>query len=136
VLIVTAAAITGLVASSAQAAAPTYIIVSGPGLARPVLLKNWKENFELFQAAAVAPSASGAVIRALTHRSRLDLAHFWGWSGVPPPTSRRQANQHGQFYPAHGSQPAVIVITGNSGPQRATARLLEILAGHGIPTRL
>ncbi len=137
VLAVTVAALLGL-ASRAQAAAPNYILVSGPGLARPILLANWNENLELLLAVANAPTASRVAVRGLAHRPRLDVAEFWGWSGRPRPSTPRQANQHGQFYPARRSRPAVIVLTasGITVPRLATAHLLEILAGHGVPTRL
>jgi hypothetical protein len=127
-----------VLASPAQAAAPNYIIVSGSGLARPVLLSNWKENLVLLLAVANAPRARGIAIRGLAHRPRLDLAEFWAWSGRTRPTTATNANQHGQFYPARGSRPQVIVMTANgvTVPRLAPASLLKILARHGIPTRL
>jgi len=125
-----------IVASPAQAAAPNYIVVSGSGLARPVLLANWNENLVLLLAVANAPT-SGITTRALANRPRYDLAEFWGWSGRPRPTSARGANQHGQFYPAHGVQPAVVVMTarGVTVPRLAPTSLLKILGRHGVPTR-
>jgi hypothetical protein len=79
-------------------AAPNYILVSGPGLRRPVVLANWKENGVLLLAVANARTADKSLIRGLTHRRRFDLAEFWGRQGQPRPTSPRQANQHGWFY--------------------------------------
>jgi hypothetical protein len=138
VALVTVAAISVLGVAQAEAAAPNYIFVSGPGLARPVLLSDWRENLALFHAAAVAPSPTAATVRGLRERPRLDLAHFWGWAQVPPPTKPRQANQHGKFWPAHGSQPAVILRAtyGATGLRLATPKLLKILQRHGIPVRL
>jgi hypothetical protein len=111
----------------AQAAAPNYILVSGPGLAKPVLLADWWENHALLLAAANAPEASDRVFRGLARRPKLDLALFWYWSDRPRPTRPSQANQHGSFYPAHGSQPAVI------DDELAPVRVLRIFRRHGIP---
>jgi hypothetical protein len=124
-------------AAPAGAAAPNYILVSGPGLTRPVLLGDWDENLVLLSALAESPKASQAVVRGLARRPRLLLAEFWGWGGLPQPTSPGQANQRGWFYPARGRQPAVFRITvdGTTAPRIAPARALAILAGHGIPTR-
>jgi hypothetical protein len=124
-------------AAPAAAAAPNYILVSGPGLAHPVLLDNWDENAEFLLALANAPKAKRAIVRALPRRSRLGLAEFWGWGELPRPTRASQANQHGWFYPAHRRQPAVFAVTveGTPAPRLAPARALAILASHGIPTR-
>lgn len=126
-----------LLVSPAHAAAPNYIVVSGPGLARPITLSNWKENLVLLLAVANARKASGITIRGLAHRPRFDLAEFWGWSGRPRPTSAKGANQHGQFYPAHGTEPAVVVMTANGVtiPRLAPASLMKILARHSVPIR-
>jgi hypothetical protein len=125
-------------ASSALAAAPNYILVSGPGLTRPVLLANWGENGALLSALVEAPRARGIAVRGLDQRPRFDLAVFWGWGGKPRPTRPNQANQHGSFYPAKGSRPPFIVmmIDGRKIPRLVPARVLTILARHGVPTRL
>jgi hypothetical protein len=137
-ILVLAMAAMVVLSAPAQAAAPNYILVTGPGLARPVLLANWTENLDLLLAVANAPKASRTTVRGLTRRPRLDLAEFWAWSGRPRPTSPRQANQHGQFYPAHRSQPPVIVMMANgvSAARLAPTHLLKILARHGVPTHL
>jgi hypothetical protein len=126
-----------LLASPAAAAAPNYILVSGPGLARPVLLGNWDENLALLSALVNAPRAGRTVVHGLAGRPRFLLAEFWGWGEQPAPTRPNQANQRGWFYPAHRRQPAVFKVTvdGTNAPRLAPARALEILAGHGIPTR-
>jgi hypothetical protein len=138
-LLATAAAATvGLVlAAPAQAAAPNYILVSGQGLTRPVLLADWSQNAKLLLAVANAPRAREDAVAGLSLRSRLDLAEFWAWSGRPRPTSPAQASQHGSFYPAHGSKPAVIVLTvqGIKVPRLAPTFVLTVFWQHGIPTR-
>jgi hypothetical protein len=121
-------------AAPAQAAAPNYILVSGPGLARPVLLADWDENLRLLSALVNAPT----VAPRLAKRPRFDLAEFWGWGGRPKPTRPTQASQHGWFYPAHGSRPAVvdIMVGGRQVPRLAPRAVLRIFARHHVPTRL
>jgi hypothetical protein len=121
----------------AAAAAPNYILVTGPGLDRPVLLANWDENGALLSAVVTAPKVGRTVVRGLARRPRLLLSEFWGWGGMPRPTRPSQANQHGWFYPAHRRQPAVITVTVDwvMTPRLAPAQALAILARHGIPTR-
>ena len=137
-VVLTGWALVLVLASSAEAAAPDYILFSGRGLARPVLLANWNENHDLLMALAVAPRARGAQVRGLGRRRCLDVAEFWGWSGKSRPTRASQANQHGRFYPADGTHPAVIVLTvnGNNFPRLVTAKVWSIFARHGIPLRI
>jgi hypothetical protein len=134
---VAAATLTALVLTTrAQAAAPNYILVSGRGLAHPVLLADWQQNLKLLLAVADAPRAT-RLTAGLSTRPRLDLAEFWAWSGRPRPTSPAQASQHGSFYPAHGAKPALVVLTvqGISVPRVAPPFLLATFAGQGIPVR-
>jgi hypothetical protein len=119
------------------AAAPNYILVSGPGLKRPIILGNWGENRALLSALVNAPRAKGGVVLALARRPRFDLAEFWGWGSLPRPTRPSQANQHGWFYPAHGSKPPVIVlmVNGYRFPLFVPTPVIEILARHHVPLR-
>ena len=73
----------------------------------------------------------------LARRPHYDLAEFWGWSGLPAPTSPRDANQHGTFYPAHRAlRPVfVLMVDGSRVPRLASPAALGILARHGVPTR-
>ena len=123
-------------ATPAQAAAPNYILVSGPGLEQPVLLGDWNENLELLVAIGQGARAKRPVLRGLARRPRYDLAEFWNWNFLPAPTDRRQASQHGWFYPAHGRKPALfkMMVDGTKFPRRASRAALAILARHGIPT--
>jgi hypothetical protein len=127
-----------LAVAPAQAAAPNYILVSGPGIKHPILLGNWDENLALLGALVNAPTAKVSAVRHLARRPRFDLAEFWGWSGLPRPTRPGQANQHGWLYPAHGAKPAVIVlmVNGTRVPRLLPARVREIFARHHIPLRL
>jgi hypothetical protein len=127
-----------VLASPVQAAAPNYILVSGPSLARPVLLANWAENGALLSALANAPRARRDTVRNLARRPRFDLAEFWGWSGRPRPTQPSQTHQHDWFYPAHRSQPPLskVMTNGVEVLRLVPAQALKIFARHGIPTRL
>lgn len=125
-----------VLASGATAAAPRYILVSGPGLEAPVLLPDWGENLRLFVSLIDAPPVSASTAR-LTSRRRLRLGLFWGWPERPLPTDPLDANQTGWFYPATDSQPAVIDIRvdGIRVPRVAPTTVLRILARHHVPTR-
>jgi hypothetical protein len=132
------AAVAALVlATTAGAAAPRYILVSGPGVSEPVLLGDWSENLELLTALVTAPHADRATIRGLGARPRLRLGLFWGWPENPRPTRPDEANQTGWLYPAVGSQPAVIdlLVSGVRAPRVASRAVVRILEGHGVPAR-
>jgi hypothetical protein len=127
-----------VLASPVHASAPNYILVSGPGLKRPILLGNWSENGALLSALVNAPKAKRSVVLGLARRPRFDLAEFWGWGGRPRPTRPSQANQHGWFYPRHRSKPPVIVVTvnGENFPRLVPTSVLEILGRHHVPLAL
>ena len=126
-----------LSAAPAQAAAPNYILVSGPDVTRPIILGNWDENGALLSALVDAPIARGSRVRNLIRRPRFDLAEFWGWGSLPRPTRPSQANQHGWLYPTHRSKPAVIVVMvdGARVPRLLPPGVREILARHHVPLR-
>jgi hypothetical protein len=136
--LVGATAVALVLASTVEAAAPRYILLSGPGLARPVLLANWEENGTLLAALVNAPRARGETVRRLSKRPRLRLGLFWGSPEGRRPTRQSQANQKGWFYPTWRLQPAVIDlrVNGVRVPRIAPIRILRIFARHGVPTRL
>jgi hypothetical protein len=125
-------------ASPVHAAAPRYILVSGPRLERPILLDDWGENLALMSAVAGARRARGSAVRGLARRPRLDLAEFWVWGYDLPPTLPSEADQHGSFYPAHRSRPPVIVlrVDGRKIPRLVPIPALTILGRHHVPSRL
>jgi hypothetical protein len=136
--ILAAAAVAAALVSTAEAAAPNYIYVRGPGLDRPVLLADWDENLDLFTAIVSSPVAGKTATRGLARRPRLELAYFWAWGSRPRPTSGALANQHGSFWAATGTSRALIQLAPDSSfPELriASAKVLRILARHGIPVR-
>jgi len=124
-----------VIAAGAEAAAPRYILISGPGLERPILLADWSENLDLLIALIDAPRVDASAAR-LSSRRRFRLGLFWGWPERPLPTDPRDANQTGWFYPRTESQPAAIDlrVSGTRAPRVAPTRALRILARHGVPT--
>jgi hypothetical protein len=127
-----------VLASPVHAAAPNFILLSGPGLKRPILLGNWGENGALLSALVNVARAKRSVVRGLAGRPRFDLAEFWGWGGKPRPTRPSQANQHGWFYPGQSSKPPVIVlmVNGYRFPRLVPTTVLKILARHHVPLRV
>ena len=121
-------------AGPANAAAPRYIMVTGSGISKPILLANWRENMALEMAIANAPKAAHPP--GLSVRPRLELWLFWGWSERRPKRPE-QANQHGWLYLAVGSQPALVAlrVNGTSKLRVVSAPLERILERHGVPTR-
>jgi hypothetical protein len=122
----------GVLAGTADAAAPRYIMVTGHGISKPILLADWSENMAFETALLTAPKA--AAPDGLPLRSRLTLSLFWGW-GDRRPRSPHLANQRGWLYPATGARPALIAlrVNGTSALRVVTAPLLRILARHGVP---
>jgi len=136
--LIASTAIALALAAPASAAAPNYILVSGPTLAHPILLGNWSENLRLLVAVGDSPRARGTAISHLSARPRLDLAEFWAWGTRPPPTNPARASQHGSYYPARGARPAVIVlmVSGVDVPRRLSSRVRSIFLRHGVPLRV
>ena len=106
-----------VVGDPAQAAAPRYILVSGPGLDRPVLMGDWDENLRFLVALLPARPVHGFTAAG---RPRYDLAMFWGVPAKPVPTRPADSGQHASFYPAVGKRPAVVDL--HVGPLLAGAR--------------
>jgi hypothetical protein len=123
-----------VLAGTSSAAAPRYIMVTGPGISKPILLADWSENLEVETAVLLAPRAERT--HDLSRRSRLTLSLFWGW-GERRPQSPSEANQRGWLYPATRDRPALIAlrVNGRSPLRDVTGRLERILQRHAVPTR-
>jgi len=129
----------GVLDTLAVAAAPPYIMVTGPKLAKPVLLSDWEENLALLTAIEASPRAKTTDLRGLATRPRFDLALFWGWSlDSPPPTKASDASAHGYFYPVNKGRPALVRMKTNGvdSVRVASPKVLRIFAKHGVPTRM
>jgi hypothetical protein len=134
---IVATAIALVLALDASAAAPRYIMITGPGLPQPVLIDDWWENLDVMRATSYGTSVSSA---RLARRPRFLVSLFWNANAWPePPTTPSGANQRGWFYPAYGARPAVWRLERSFNwigvQRRATSELLTILARHGVPTR-
>ena len=124
-------------AAPATAAAPNYIMVTGPGLPKPVVLSSWEENLALVSASASGRGVAPSTARALAKRPRFRLWFFWAWGEQPPPTTTAGANQGGYFYPAYGSRrPVITILDGVNVPRFAPGEVIEIFKRHGVPTRV
>lgn len=133
-ILVAALLVAGVAAVPAHAAAPRYILVSGPGLQRPATLGSWSENLAFMTSLLPARRPTPGW---RDNRPRYELALFWGVPAKPVPTWPNEANQHGWFYPATSGRRAVVKlrVSGEDYPRVATPETLRILARHGIPTR-
>jgi hypothetical protein len=146
----------------ARAAAPWFIIVSGPQLKERLIVR-WPPDPKFFDYASdvvrfesAFPWTNGLDIDPETLKGRpyIDFAMFWGqqWGkflhdGGDPKTVREdQANQHCWFYPAFQSMPPLvemgdIVEENRTGAVPPRYRLvdekgLEMLKGFGVPVEL
>src|SRR5579872_66877 len=143
-----ALAVLALTASAfpASAKGPRIMIVYGHSLPRPVIISNWRDNAVLMVAANDAMSVLHAHVRG---RPYLTMALFWGTEWVrymsqrKPPSRLKpsQANQFARFYPAYGSDPALLVFNAIPGTYTSLARHvapagIAVLRRHGIPVRL
>lgn len=134
-LLIAVLLVAGVVVVPAQAAAPRYILVSGPGLQCPAVLGDWSENLAFLTSLLHARRPTSGWSE---NRPRYDLALFWGVPANPVPTRPNEANQHGWFYPATGGRRAVVKmrVSGEDVPRVATPETLRILTRHGVPTRV
>jgi hypothetical protein len=126
------------VAGTAHAAAPRFILVSGPRLEQPVVLGDWAENLFFLQELSFGGRPDASVVRSLPRRPRYDLAMFWEWTSDEAPRDPDGASQHGWFYPAYRGRPAVSVarLNGKRMPRIVSVRALWVLSRHGVPVRL
>lgn len=121
------------IASPAAAAAPRYIMVSGPSYHRPVLLDDWRENHQLLLEIASSPLASSSLASGLTSRPSARLALFWGW-GSERPAHPADAFSKGTFYPRYRGLPAIVqvMVDGDDRPRVLAARVLSRLERRGV----
>jgi hypothetical protein len=125
--------------TSAEAAAPRLIIVSGEPLTDPILISDAEQVFELYQSFFQSQPVERD---ALEGRRSLRLGLFWDstlWEpyvreGRLDELTPERANQVGWFYPAVGDRPALVDVPGyGSWPKLANETALGILAASGVP---
>lgn len=124
--------------SAAAAAAPTFIMITGAPLKRPVLIRSVEENAKLLLALSSARAAPKSAARSLQARPKLKLWLFWGWRQDRPPQGPSQANDDGLYYPSFRGKRALILlrVSGVKALRLAPPSALRLLASHGVPTQL
>ena len=132
----------GVTATTAVAAAPRLILVDQGGLARPIVLVDWRNNGTLLVEWHRARPASRASIRS---RPSYRLSFMWGpfWSDFVPTEKALRALHasdtefHGRFWPSWRGRPAVIDLGHGVllGLRQATSIQLRILRRVGVPVR-
>jgi hypothetical protein len=119
-------------------AAPEIMLVYGAPLAERRVIADQAENLRLLLA-VVDRTATPPIPPA---RPALQLALFWGaeWRDAARSPARlralrpEQATQHGVFYPATATAPAMLALDATIGTVSDSG--LAVLRRHGVPTRL
>jgi hypothetical protein len=134
-LVAAATALALMPATGAQAAAPRYIMVTGPGIERPIVLDDWRQNHSIM--VAIANAQQLRIDQVALGAPRLRLSFFWYRTPMPRPTWPSQATQYGWLHLANGPRPAVILMKANGvrAFRMAPERVLRILARAGVPLR-
>lgn len=140
-------------------AAPQLIVVHGPALDRPVLMKDWGENLRLMSGLVALETAEksqfvrGLMTRGVSPidtmgRKSFEVALFWTpvatrltARGLPMeqwPVA--EADQHARYFPETARDAAlwiyVISPAGTTGgARRFTPDALSILSRYGVPTK-
>lgn len=120
---------------------PEIILFHGGVLGRTVPITTWHEN-QLLLVNGRREHISADTKFHLGVRPRIELALFWGnwWGDVARDAARlaaltpAMASQVGAFYPAVGSEPALIAVGGILGTLSDSG--LAVLNRQGIPTSL
>ena len=103
--------------TSLHAAFPRLVMVSGGALTTPVVLTDWAETASMLQNLG---SQKPVPVGQLEDRPFLQVSMFWApqWKqfmedGRPVASLRHEhGNEFGRLYPAIGSQPAVLILSG------------------------
>lgn len=129
-----------------SAASPRIMMFYGHGLAKAVVLSNWRDTSVVIRDMGEAPRWMHPRLRG---RPSFRVAMFWGPEWMRYMSRHRsaanvrpsQANQFARFYPAHGSAQPLFVFDSIPGPYNTLIRVvgrfaLSVLAQHGVPVRL
>jgi hypothetical protein len=120
-------------------AAPEIVIAYGALLPEQRVIAGWHENHRLLLATRGAVP-EGSV--PLTRRPAVQLALFWGagWRATAESPERlrglrpEQASQHGTFYPATATAPAVLAVGSRLGIVSDSG--LAVLRRHRVPVQI
>ena len=125
--------------TSVYAAFPRLIMFSGGSLKSPVVMTDWPAIAAFLQS---LPEPNTIPEATLSGRPFMQVTMFWGpqWKaymdeGKPVSELRpEQGNEHGRFYPATATSPAVLVLTGAPNnfdtPRAVPAGLSAFTRGH------
>jgi hypothetical protein len=130
-------------------AAPSIIIADGGVLRERIVMSNPSEILKLF-AGLTFRSDLAPGDNQLAQRPYVDLWMFWGpkWIGIAKlgdtalmsRLRHSDADQHGRFYPARGSDHALLELDGSHGVPRSfrtlTREALGALKRNGLPVQL
>jgi hypothetical protein len=116
--LIAAVLLLGITSTSVSAISPSYVLVYGEKIAQPVLLRPTDPaDFPAFgllwwHAGAYSnPTRIDPQLwKGLKNRPYVNLAIFWGRYD-PDELRSEGASQHGRFYPATASEPAIVVTT-------------------------
>ncbi len=127
-----------------SAAAPRLMLAYGPLLPQPIMLDNWQENG--YMLGAIEGTLAQINEASLAGRPVVHLALFWDAFLWEPYVQQHRlndlrpedANQQANFYPSVGAAEPFYVgmMAGRKGVHRISPHGVEVLARHGIPTRL
>ena len=121
------------------AAAPPYIMVSGPRLAKPVPSPTGRREPGPPPGGGRVPSPKGERAPRAEHQAAARPGVFWGWSLDSPPQNESERRQRARLLlPTYRGRPALIrmKVNGEDHVHVASPKVLRIFAKHGIPTRM
>jgi hypothetical protein len=138
-------------AQTANIDPPRAVVIYGAPLRERIVLFGWPTTMRFMGGLALASNPTAPA--PSPDRRSLGIALFWSaaGTGVPmPPDSAAfaqlhpaLADQHGRFFPARGSEPALVTLEPmirRAGVRTTWAPMLQdglaLLAERGVPTRV
>jgi len=138
-------------AQTANITPPRAVVIYGAPLRERIVLYGWPTTMRFMGGLALAPNPTFPA--PSQDRPSLGIALFWSAAatGTPMPTDSAafgqlhpaMADQHGRFFPARGSEPALVTLEPmirRAGVTTTRAPMLQdglmLLAERGVPTRV
>jgi hypothetical protein len=125
---------------TAWAAGPRMMIFYGTGVSQPIYVTDRDDSMAIYSASY---DGEQVPLDVLEERIFLRVALLWGEAvdeylargGKLTDIRPQSALYQGRFYPATDEQPAVVSLPGDQ-PRVASADILRILRGYGVPVRV